>query len=115
MVQAVRPAATASLASDLLALRFTKSAMTALPARRAFLRRIGLASAGLLASRASAAAQPEPQVFRSNVEIVTRSDCTEERQQRTVVRPIARSTRLRHPYTLTRAGGRCESLRRNQR
>lgn len=45
--------------------------MTALPARRAFLRRIGLASAGLLASRASAGAQPEPQVFRSNVEIVT--------------------------------------------
>ncbi len=45
--------------------------MSAYRERRVFLRQIGLASAGLLVSRASAFARQDRQIFRSDVELVT--------------------------------------------
>lgn len=45
--------------------------MTGLPARRTFLRQIGVGAAGLIAYRAPILAQPDRQIFRSDVELVT--------------------------------------------
>jgi Ca-activated chloride channel homolog len=47
------------------------ASMTAFPARRVFLRQIGLASAGLMARGAPLLAQADRQIFRSDVELVT--------------------------------------------